>query len=234
MAHLGTVATATVNSSSDTCSLTLADDVPEGATLLIACAWESAAGALPVVDTVADDRGNAYFGIEAGINAGVTVSVAIIRGYVATALQAGDEIAITLTSARARWAAAADAFGDLAAEEPVDTSTNTGSSSSLATGAVTVTGRALLYAAFGFGQGRTPSIPAEWSGGPKVESSAGSADRGLQVIWRYVDNPDGYAATLTLSSSSTYAAALAAYEMAEEPPPPPPAGGDFGWGVIPI
>jgi len=224
MAHLGTVGTATASASESAVTITLTDGVPAGATVLIGCVWESAAASIPVVDSVVDSGGNTY--VEAGdASAGgplnSTVAATIIRGEVSTPLEASDTITVTITGGtRSRWCLQADAFDDVVDTDPLDQIATTGNASpssatpSTGTTPETTEPHELLYAVFGFGGNRTvDEIPAGWTGGAKLETAAGSGNRAMQVIHRYVAAVDEYEATITLSSSSTYAACMATYEI---------------------
>lgn len=223
MSHLGTVGTAVASTSQNTVAITLTDDVPVDATILVGVAWDSPSpGGVPTIASVVDSAGNSWTTTpDVSVNSGVTVAVAVLRARVTSALEGGDTISVTIAGdARGRWCMQADAFDDLV-ETPLDeTSTNADASSALTTGQTSETSvpHTLLYAVFGFGAGRTVTIPQGWTGGSKLETAAGSGNRALQVIHRYVSQVGEYEATLGLSSSSTYAAALAAY--AYTPPEP--------------
>lgn len=56
-------------------------------------------------------------------------------------------------------------------------------------------------------------------GGAKVETSAGSGDRALQVEHKYVNATGTYEASCALSSASTYAGAIATYTSTSLEPP---------------
>lgn len=229
MAHLGVVGTATQDSSSASVAITLTDDVPLDATVLVGIIWEAGGGAgVPTISAVTDTGGNSWSttpDVTAGGVDNSTVAGAILSARITTALEIGDTITVTISGGtRSRWAMQADAFDDLD-EDPLDETATTGNSSPSGTGLSTgTTGETsqpheLLYAIFGFGSGRTPTIPEGWSGSAKVETSAGSSDRALQVIHKYVSVTDEYEGTLTLSSSSTYTAALATYARTPAEPP---------------
>lgn len=215
MPHLGTVGTATQNSSATAVAITLTDDVPVGATILIGACWDAPAGTIPTVSSVVDSSGNTYTTTpDTVVLAGTTLVVGVIRGRVTTALDSGDTITVTLSASRARWCLQVDAFDDVDAAPLDETATNApGSSSSLSTGTTATTGQALelLFAVFGFGTGRSVTVPGGWAGGAQVATSAGSTDRALQVIHKYVNTVGTQQGTLTLSSTSTYGGAIATY-----------------------
>lgn len=224
MAHLGTVGTAVQSTTASSVALTLTAAVPVGATVLLGIAWDAPSpGGTPTISSVVDSRGNTWTTTpDMSVAAGTTVAVGGLRARVTTALQIGDTITVTISSAaRGRWAMQADAFDDLDASPLDKTATNApGSSTALSSGVTAATAQAteLVYCVFGFGGGRTVTVPGGWTGGAKVETSAGSGDRALQVIHKYVAATGTQEGTLTLSSSSTYAGAIATYTY---PPPDP-------------
>lgn len=229
MGHLGRVGTAVASSGVSSLAITLTDGVPVGATVLIGCVWESAAASVPTVSSVTDSSGNSYSttpDVSAGGPLNSTVAAAVLRGVVTSALDPGDTITVTISGGtRSRWCLQADAFDDLTSSPLDETATTGNSSPSGATPATGTTGETaqpyeLLYAVFGFGGGRTvDDIPDGWTGDSKLESAAGSGNRAMQVIHRYVSVVDEYEATITLSSSSTYAAAMATYTAESGDPP---------------
>jgi hypothetical protein len=205
------------NSSSSSVSITLSAGAAIGSTVLVAVVWESSAASVPTISAVTDSRSNTYSTTpDVSVNAGSTLAMAVLRTRVSTALQVGDTITVTISGgARTRWAMQADAFDDLKTS-PLDRTVSNapGSASSLSSGTTSTTQQSaeLLYAAFGFGSGKTVTIPGGWTGSSKVETSAGSTDRALQVIWQYVDDEAAEQATLTINSSSTYGGVLATYK----------------------
>lgn len=224
MAHLGVVGTAIQSSSADEVTLTLDQAVPVDATILLAIAWDSPSpGGVPTISSVTDTGGNSWSTTpDVSAHADVTVAVAILRTRVTTELDQGDTITVTIDDARGRWCMQADAFDDIVASPLDETTSNDDSSSALSTGTTgtTSTPHQLLYAVFGFGGGRDVTVPEGWTGADKLETSAGSGNRALQVTHRYVAATGAYEATLTLSTSSTYAAAMGTYEIV---PPDPEA-----------
>lgn len=229
MAHLGTLGTKTQNTSASTVAITLTAGAPVGSTVLVGIAWEAGGGTgVPTISAVTDSRSNTYSttpDVTAGGALNSTVAGAVLRTRVTTALQIGDTITVTISGGtRSRWAMQADAFDDVDAS-PLDKTATTGNSSpssatpSTGTTAATSQARELVYAIFGFGSGRTVTVPSGWTGGPKVETSAGGTDRALQVIHKYVATVGTQEGTITLSSSSTYAAAATTYTATPADPP---------------
>jgi len=217
VAHIGRIGTGTVTTASATGTITVTSGVPSGATVIIGVVWESGAGTIPSVTSIADTRGNTYMVDEdAGGSGNVTLALAILRGRVTTPLQVGDTITVTIGTTRTRWALVAEAFDDLSAT-PLDQTAandNPGSATSLATGTTATTTQAseLVVAVFGFGPGRTVTIPAGWSGGTHVETAADSVNRAVQLTWQYVSTTGAQQGTLTISPASTYAGAIATYK----------------------
>lgn len=224
MGHLGTLGTKTENASASSSTITLTAGAAVGSTVLVGIAWESAAGSVPTISAATDSKSNTYTTTpDVSVNAGTTVAVAVLRARLTTALVSGDTITVTVSGgSRGRWAMQADGFDDVNTSPLDKTASNApGSSASLSTGVTSATAQAfeLVYAAFGFGSGRTVTIPGGWAGGAKVETSAGSGDRALQVVHKYVSTTGTQEGTLTLSSSSTYGAGIATYKYTPTDPP---------------
>ena len=224
MAHLGVIGTKIQNSSASSVSITLTAAAPVGSTILVGIAWESAAGSVPTISGVTDTGGNSYSTTPTvSANAATTVAVAVLRTRVTTALDIGNTITVTISGGtRGRWAMQADCFDDVDASPLDKTATSTpGSSGSLTSGvtAATVQAQELVYAVFGFGSGRTVGIPGDWTGGSKVETSAGSGDRALQIVHKYVHATGIQEATLTIAPSSTYAGVIATLKFTPTEPP---------------
>lgn len=216
--------TGTVNASNTVGAVTLAAGARVGQTVVGAIAWESSGGTIPTISSVVDSRGNTWATeVTAGGGGNTTVALAIFRTRVTTALQAGDTITVTLTTARVRWAMQYDTFSEPlpSALDKTAQNNNPGSATSLVSGTTAATTQPyeLVYAAFGMGAARSPSIPAGWSGTPSVETSAGSADRALQVIYQYTSAAGAQQAPLTLGVASTYAACVATYKAWAPPGP---------------
>lgn len=213
------ISTATTN----TGIITVDSVVPVGRTVTAAVVWESGAGTIPSVTSVTDSRGNTWTVDKTAGGAGnTTVAAMLARTRVATQLEIGDQITIVIGENRVRWAMQADSFDDVDAS-PLDktaANNNPGNSASLSSGvtAATVQAYELAVAAFGFGQGRTVTIPAGWSGTAKVETSAGSTDRALQVIYKYTAATGTQEGTLTLSSGSTYTGLISTYKATAAAP----------------
>lgn len=225
MGHVDRIGTGTVVAASATGTITLGAGkaAAVGQTVIVGVVWESGSGTIPPISGATDSRGNTYtLDEDAGGSGNTTVALSIVRGRVTTALTAGDTITVTISGGtRSRWSLVAETFDDVAASSPLDQHTsndNPGNSGSLVTGATPTTTQAteLVVAFFGFGSGRSVTIPAGWDGGAKVETSAGSTDRAGQLIWKYVTSTGAQQGTLTVSPSSTYAGAIATYKLASE------------------
>ena len=227
MAHTGRVGTGTVTTGTVTGTITVASAVAIGSTVIVGVGWEAGAGGgIPTITGVTDSRGNTYtVDVSAGAAGNTTVAITIGRGAVTTALQVGDTITVTISGAtRNRWPLVAEAFDDvLTSASPLDKTQhndNPGNAGSLVTGstAATAEARELVVALFGFGSGRTVTVDTAngWSGGGKVETAAGSADRAVQLVWKYVTVTGVQQGTLTVAPSSTYAGAVATYKLKAE------------------
>lgn len=233
MAYIGTLATATESVSTGATTLTVPRGVPAGRTLAIGCVWDSAAAALPALGSVTDSRGNTY-ALDAGVNSGTTVSCALLRGRVVNGLDQGDTITIVLDTGvvRARWAVVCEEHDAIAANPFDKSSVNAaGPATSLATGQTDPTSEPheLVIAVFGFGQDRAVTPPQGWQAAPLVQSNAGSSDRAVQMIHRYVSSAGPQEGTLGIDPAGVYAAAIGTYRLDEQTPGP--SVGE--WGHVP-
>lgn len=214
MAHVSSI-TKTQSTSAASVTITLTQAVLAGHTLIGGICWEAAAGSIPTISSIVDSRGNTWTTTpDDSVLASTTLAVAVIRARATTALQVGDTITITISAARSKWAIQIDEFDDVNTSPKDQTAHNApGSSTSLTTGATATTAQnyELLYAAFGFGTGRTITIPSGWSGGASVETTGGT-DRALQTIWKYQTSIAAETATLTLNTASTYGGVLVTYK----------------------
>lgn len=218
MAHIRST-TKTQSAAATSVAVTLTAGVPTGRTLLIAACWEAGVGTVPTISSVVDSRGNTYT-TDASVVSGTTVAVAIIRCRVTTALLSGDTITITISASRSRWALQVDEFDDLIVSPLDKTATTAGASSTaMVTGTTAATTQAseLLYAVYGLGVGRAVTLGSGWSGGPVLESTAGTSDRAVQAAWQYTSDAGTKQGTATLSTASTYAGALGTYKTTEPP-----------------
>ncbi|WP_149264301.1 hypothetical protein [Actinomadura sp. K4S16] len=229
--HVARLGASTVETSSTTGSITVGSAVPAGETVIGAVAWTNDVTSPPTVTAATDSRGNSYTVDVAAGTGNTTVSEAILRGTIVTPLQAGDTITVTISAARIRWCLTFDHFShQLDAADPLDQTAanhNPGSATALTTGTTPATSQPdeLLYAAFGFGVGRTIGIPAGWTGGPVVETAQASANRALQAIHRTVSATGAQQGTLTIDPAGVYSACIATYAIAAPPAVPvqPPA-----------
>lgn len=228
MSHDALVGADISTATTDTGIITVDSAVPVGRTVTAAVVWESGTGTIPAVSSVTDSRGNTWtVDKTAGAAGNTTVAAMLARARITTALQVNDQISIVIGENRVRWAMQADSFDDVNASSPLDktaANNNPGNNTALSSGVTTATAQAyeLCVAVFGFGQGRTVTIPTGdgWAGTAKVETNAGSTDRGLQVIYKYTAATGTQEGTLTVSPGSTYTGLIATYKATA----PAPAG----------
>lgn len=225
MTHVATIGTGKSNTAVSSLAVTLTAGAAAGHTVVGAVAWESSAGTIPTIASITDTRGNTWVvDVLAGGAGNVTDAVMVFHGRVATALQTGDTITVAISGGtRSRWAMQVDDFDDVTVS-PIDKTAhndNPGASTALSSGVTAATSQPyeLLYAAFAFPSARSPSVSSPWSGGPDVETTAGSADRALQTIWRYSSTTGTKEGTLTLGSNGTYCGAIATYKATNLSPP---------------
>lgn len=222
MTHISSI-TKVQNSSAAAVTITLTAAITAGHTLIGGICWEAAAGTVPTISSIVDSRGNTWTTTpDDSVVAGTTLAVAIIRARATTALQVGDTIVITISASRSKWAIQIDEFDDVNASSPKDVAAHNapGSSASLSTGTTATTAQnyELMYVAFGFGTGRTITIPGGWSGGASVETTGGT-DRALQAIWKYQTTAATESASLTLNTASTYGGVIVTYKATSTAPP---------------
>jgi hypothetical protein len=224
VAHSALLGTNIITTGTTIGSVTVGSAVSVGSTVYMMAAWSNDVASVPTINSVADSRGNTYT-VDVTAGAGnTTVSCALIRAPVTTALQVGDTITITISANRIRWVLQADSFDDVNTSSPLDKTsvTDTGSSTSLTTGVTATTTQAyeLCVAVFGYGGGRTTSIPVGWSGTAKVETNAGSADRAVQMIYKYTSATGTQEGTLSITAggASTYSALIGTYKATAATP----------------
>lgn len=230
-----TVGTGTVNSSSTSLAVTINRPVAVGSTLLMGLCWEAGAGSTPAISSVVDSAGNTWTTTpDVSVTSGTTVSIAVLRAQITSALIPGNTVTVTIGSGRSRWAAQIDCFDDLALLPLDKTATNATSGSALSTGttATTTAQAELVYAVYGFAQGRTVTGPEGLGMGPKVETSAGSSDRALQTSWFYVSSTGTQSGSVSIDSSGVYAGAIATYKV-DVPLPGIPEMPLFSPGIAP-
>lgn len=230
MARIAILGVNTATTATASRSITVGTPVPAGSLVVVAAAFENAAAAIPVFTSLADSRGNTYsadWDSAAGAGNG-TAAVGIASGVIATPLQAGDSITLTISATRIRWAIEGDAFDDPAGTSPLDKAAanhNPGSDSTLLTGTTAAAlsqPRELLIAAFGGGVRTYSPGAGGWAGGPSVDTDAGSADRSLFLEYKYVETPapTTQSGTATVNSSTTYCGCLATYRSWRANPRP--------------
>lgn len=217
MAYVGLVATGTASTSTLTASATVNMPVPAGQTVLGGCVWESAAGSIPAGISVGDTRGNAWtVDSSAGGASNVTDACAQFRARITTALQAGDSITVSITTAtRSVWAMQFDAFDDITAASVDQTAAPTNNAAGTAmsvgpTGTLTQVYE-LAYGVFGFNGARTSSVSPPWSGSAQVTGGSGTL-RAIQCVYQYTNATTALTSAASQSSSSVYCGTLVTYK----------------------
>lgn len=207
-----------VQASSTTGVLTLANAVPVGHTIVVTVGWTNDSAVIPTISSVVDTRGNTWEVASTSGTGSATGSSLIARATLTTAMQSTDTITVTIGAARIRWVLEANEFDDVlpaavdrvaANHAPANSATPSVGPTALATqqpyelvvGAIV----------FGRGTGATSSVDPGWEGGAMVTTAAGSSDRALQTVWRYVTTTGTQSAQCTLSLSAGYTASLATF-----------------------
>lgn len=222
MSYLGVVASGIVTVSGTTQqTLTVATAVAAGGTIIGSVTWDSADNTVPTVSSIVDSRGNNY-ATDEQVAGGTTVALVQFRGKISNALEVGDTITITISPAHFRWATKVLGFNDVLqalGDNPLDAHVNNPAvnSTSMYSGQVATTqDRILLVASHGLGINRTFTAPGGWTDTTSVETNAGSADRAVKMLFRYVTTIGTYSETTTISPTGTNVGILCAYKVVED------------------
>lgn len=214
--------TNTVIASNTVGTIPVGSAVPVDYTVIISLAWDNGTTSIPTISSVTDGRSNTYTTTSSAGTGNSTVSDMILSSKLTTALQAGDTITVTIGAARVRWCLEASAFGSVGAFDQNAanhnaTNTSSGSLTTNASGSTTYPSE-LVVAAFGFGTGRTITVPGGWTAtGTSVETAAGATDRALQTIFTTVSTTGAQTGTLTISPNSVYTANLSTFQLLQAP-----------------
>lgn len=220
MAHVGSPTSGATGAAGTVCNCTaLAAGIAAGHTLALGLATTAIDATVPVV-TVTDPRGNVWT-TEPGVNAASATALAVVTCRVATALQAGDVITVTISPSATRMAVTVEDFGDTTFGVDKNASNN-GSSGSLSSGVTTATVQASELVVGGFAltnSGRIFTAGAGFTAGPKVISVGGSSDRAVVLEWKYVTSTGTQEATGTLNSAGGYAGHVVTLKSVDDTPP---------------
>ncbi|HSX17041.1 MAG TPA: hypothetical protein VLH86_02990 [Patescibacteria group bacterium] len=211
-AHVATAASGVYGSTSTTSrSFTFARSVPIGHSIVGSLVLSSTA---TTTLTITDTAGNTYT-TDAAVTNGSTAATYVFSANVTNAINSGDSLNISAVSGTGRWVMSAEEFGNLVWPSAVDkTSTNSGSSTSLTSGATATTTQAneMVFGGFGFSAGHAFSAGSGFTAAPQLSTSAGSNDRSLGAEWLYVTSTGAQTATGTLDTSASYAGAVVTYK----------------------
>lgn len=218
--YLGRVLAEAQDPTGTSWSFNFSSSVAAGNFLIGSFALDGNSSVLPTL-TITDTAGNSY-DVAASVLSGSTVSTTIFSGHVTNAITAATDLLITSSADRSRAACSVEAYDDAIEAVPLDrTATNTGASATPSGGttAATTTADQLIFAAFGFGGGRTFTAGAGFTSSGAVSTTIGSSDRATANEWKLVSATGAQSATGTLSSSSTYSGAIATFKIAAPPAP---------------
>lgn len=195
--------------------------VPVGDTLVLCANGESSS----TLSSVTDSRGNTWT-VDGTVNNSLTLHVGFAHCHVTTALQVGDTVTVTESSARNTFNIAIHQFTDLDTTATVDkAASGTGTSVSPATAATASTTQELelLYACFSINDQNAAETVTAGSGFTLltyITTTRGSADRGLIAEYQFVQATGAYTGTCTLSVSKAWAAMIGTYKALATSPPP--------------
>jgi hypothetical protein len=204
------------NTSSTTCAVTVpAGGIPAGDLLVLGI--ETNATALPTV-TVTDTAGNTWT-LDGQIQTASSGSTHQFRAVLATALNAGDTITVTLAAALSRIAVSVQHFDDgIIAVDNGANGNNGGASSSFPTTDIfgTTHADALIVGTMGIvSAARTFTAGTDYTAGTKVATTNGSGDRAVVMQWQYVSAIDDYVSNGTFNTGSLYGAIARAYALGD-------------------
>jgi len=209
--HLGNIFVGgTGGTSLSTWGMTLTDGAPVGATVIGLVAFGST-GADITVSSITDNRGNTWAVDLQPVRNASTIQTGIIRTRVATALQVGDTVTLTIAPAINQWCVVLSAFNGIVEASPLlATASNIANSASMSAGttaSVAAAGKVHI-AAFGSAlkSGVTPD--AGWT----ALGTGASTTR--QVFGQFrLNPPDGtQTAAATAVEAGVYAGVQAVYE----------------------
>jgi len=205
-------------SSSSSLQISLSSAVAVNNTIIISLAMDPAAGAVSATDS----KGNSYV-IDADVTNGSGASgvrTVILSASVSTALTTSDLITLSFPSVATKAASAFSVSGLLTASPKDNSSTGTGSSTTLTTGLTSLRSQPdeFLFSAFGIenksaGFTSTNSFTG-LSGGFTSGGGSGSSHMSILPSFKLVTAPALEASTGTSSPASLWAGAIVSYKIA--------------------
>ncbi|HXH26290.1 MAG TPA: Ig-like domain-containing protein, partial [Candidatus Acidoferrum sp.] len=183
------------------------------------------------VKSVTDSRGNTYTVDANKSQISFFENTAVASGYMATALQPGDKVIVTLTGTATIFAGLASEWSGIASTGRVDkAATNIATSSSLSSGSVATTQASDVLIGSFIGNGNVTFTHGSnyIAFAAQFYNHVGSVYRDQWQEYRIVGQTGTYNATATTSSASGYAGAIVAYKAApasqDTTPPSVPSG----------
>lgn len=220
MAFVNSWTFTTVTSVSST-AITLTAPVAAGNFLVLAIANN---GSALSTNTATDTRGNTWVQ-GTGTLQGSTGSVRLMRCRVTTALQVGDQVTITSSAAKSRWAMVLACFDAVPANTLDASATNLATSATPSVGpsGATTSASELVVAAFMFtNAGGTFAPGSGVTEAGEVMTAAGSTDRGCALVYKYVTATGAQTLAGTLTTSVAWSGALETFAATAPAPPSGP------------
>lgn len=185
-----------------------AGGVPQGHGLVLSIAIQRGAGAISSV-TVTDTKGNSYTHIATHVVTGTTSTISVVRSNVQNALVSGDVITITPDAGAVTRAAINIYEFSTGLVYDVSSHGDNGGNSTLnyvagTTTTTTVANEVVVGSFMMVNAGRVFTAGSGFSGGTKVATTAGTGDRAVATIYKFVSTTGTQSAFGTVDSSGTY------------------------------
>lgn len=211
----------TWQSSGATATITLTDNVPVGAMLVVTSVCNNLNGFDTA--TAADSKGNTYGRyVPASSVSGAVCVISQFATIVENALTVGDTVTVTLPTAASRQAHVADYYTDIWGRDLADANYSTASASTtIATGTIVpdATGDLILMSVGSSGNDLvTPAIG--WNVGSTIVTAAGTNERRISSFWRYAaDSTTPVNGLGTLPSATVWTASIDTFYAGTPGPP---------------
>jgi hypothetical protein len=201
--------------------------VPVGHTLIVRLLHDYTSGG----PTTSDSRGNVYTRDRTATNAGTTMRMSVFSATIATALQAGDSITISLSASVTARAAVVDEFAGVAAPIVIDAQNGLGGTSATPSlPNTTVNADDLIVAMVGVegptDDSYTDDTIRQWSGLARSGTTGGisTSNKTINGAYHAVGAAGTYTYAPTLGASANWLEFSMAYKAGAAVITPPPSG----------
>lgn len=210
MTHVGEFSTAGAGSAASGVLTVPAGGVSVGETLFV-----GVASIAPGTVSATDDAGNTYTLDQSRTITSATSHIALLHTVVTSALAENDEITVAFGATVTRWAIQAQYFDDeVTSVDTGDWGDNGGAGTTaldMGDPASDDTSGLYVVAVNMLNVGRTFTPGAGWTAGTKVQSTVGTGDRAIQMMWR--TGTGAQSATATFNTSGSFVGASQGYGL---------------------